>query len=271
MEVKATLRFIGYVILVVVGLNTLYLFSSADADLRYGLLTLIGWNISWDNWSNALLYTWNTFALVGFSILVALVITTLWIWGFAIEGEESRNHRPAWIKKMESVLFILLKSLPLFVIAAFSLSAATYTLVVVLILVVGDGNLSYFIKFFKDEIQSVSESDAVRFARIQGYSGMHIALTYVLPQIVVELLVLVKYRLIALASATIILDYIFNRVNTYGYEMFILATGIGYHPARLFALTYISMISILLLVGLITLIENHKSTLVLKFLRRITG
>lgn len=272
MEIKATLRFVGYVVFVVVGLNALYLFSSADADLRYGLLTLIGWNISGENWANALLYTWNTFALVGFSIFIALIMTTLWIWGFAIEGEEIRNHRrPLWIKRIESVSLIVLKSMPLFVIAAFSLPAAAYTMVVILILVLGDGNLSYFIKFFKDEIQSISESDAVRFARIQGYSGMHIALTYVLPQIVVELLVLVKYRLIALASATIILDYIFNRVNTYGYEMFVLATGIGYHPARLFALTYTSMISILVLVGLITLIETHKNRLILKFLRRVTG
>ncbi|HCW76625.1 MAG TPA: hypothetical protein DHU63_08810 [Candidatus Marinimicrobia bacterium] len=271
MEVKATLRFLAYVVLVVVGLNTLYIFSSADADLRYGLLTLTGWNISAENWTNALLYTWNTFALVGMAIVVALIITTLWIWGFAIDGEEGRNQRSGWVKQLESVCFILLKSLPLFVVAAFSLPAAGYTIVVVLILVIGDGNLSYFIKFFKDEIQSISESDAVRFARIQGYTGMHIALTYVLPQIVVELLVLVKYRLIALASATIILDYIFNRVNTYGYEMFVLATGIGYHPARLFALTYTSMIAILLLVGMITLIENRKNKLILKFLRRVTG
>lgn len=266
MEVKATLRYVVYVVLVVMGLNALYLFSSSDADLRYGLLTLIGWNISAENWLNALLYTWNTFALVGFSMLMALLLTALWIWGFAVDGNDTRNRRPGWLKRLETILLILLRSIPLFVVAAFSLEAATTIIVVALILVVGDGNLSYFIKFFKDEIQSVSQSDAVRYARIQGYSGTHIALTYVLPQIVVELLVLVKYRLIALASATIILDYIFNRVNTYGYEMFVLATGIGYHPDRLFALTYVSMVSILVLVGVISLIEQRKNQIIVKFL-----
>ncbi|MCF7802155.1 MAG: ABC transporter permease subunit [Candidatus Marinimicrobia bacterium] len=270
MEVKATLRYVMYVVLVVVGLNALYLFSSSDADLRYGILTLLGWNISVENWLNALLYTWNTFALVGFAMLMALLLTALWIWGFATDGNDERNRRPVWLKRLEHILLILLRSLPLFVIAAFSLKAATYIIVVALILVVGDGNLSYFIKFFKDEINSISQSDAVRYARIQGYSGSHIALTYVLPQIVVELLVLIKYRLIALASATIILDYIFNRVNTYGYEMFVLATGIGYHPDRLFALTYVSMISILILVGIITLIEQRKNQLIVKFLRWVT-
>ena len=151
MEIKSTLRFLFYVVLVVLGLNTLYLFSSADADLRYGLLTLIGWHISGDNWLNALLYTWNTFAMVGLAVLIALMVTALWIWGFAPADEAIRDQQPGWIQRLESVLLIILRSLPLFVIAAFSIKAAAYGLVITLILVVGDGNLSYFIKFRSEE------------------------------------------------------------------------------------------------------------------------
>lgn len=81
----------------------------------------------------------------------------------------------------------------------------------VMVLVLADGNLVYFIKTIRIRAKQVRDQYFLKYLRESGYSAAVILFKHIIPHSITEIVYLVKYRFVYLLCSAAVVELIFNR------------------------------------------------------------